>query len=99
MGSVFDESFLSVTATKLQHVASRELVCKTCNLDPLNGLTEELRAVAEGEADPESIDALIESIGKNNAAVHKIATGLGFEVPESSTTATPARPRIPLRVE
>ena len=99
MGSVFDESFESVTATKLQHVVSRELVCKTCNLDPLNGLTEELRAVAEGESDPAAVDALIESIGRSNAAVHEIATGLGYEVPEPSAISIPERRRIPLRVE
>ena len=99
MGSVFDESFQSVTATKLQYVASRELVCKTCNLDPLNGLTEELRAVADGESDSTAVDALIESISKSSAAVHQIATGLGFEVPEPSAVSSPARPLIPLRVE
>jgi MoaA/NifB/PqqE/SkfB family radical SAM enzyme len=96
MGSVFDESFQSVTATKLKLVASRELVCKTCNLDPLNGLTEELRAVSEGESDAASVDALIESIGRSNDAVHEIATGLGFEVPRASPST---RLRIPLRVE
>ena len=101
MGSVFDESFQSVTATKLQYVASREPVCKTCNLDPLNGLTEELRAVSEGQADAAGVDALIESIGQSSAAVHKIASGLGFEVPAPSitSTSTPVRRRIPLRVE
>jgi MoaA/NifB/PqqE/SkfB family radical SAM enzyme len=102
MGSVFDESFESVTSTKLQLVASRELVCKTCNLDPLNGLTEELRAVAEGDAEPADVEALLESIGKSTSAVHEIATGLGFEVPIPGTSdipAIPAKPRIPLRVE
>ena len=98
MGSVFDESFLSVTGKKLQHIASREPVCKTCNLDPLNGLTEELRAVADGQSDAATVDSVIESISKSNAAVHDIATGLGFEVPDP-TQITPTRRSIPLRVE
>ena len=67
MGSVFDESFLSVTGKKLQHIVSCEPVCKTCNLDPLNGLTEELRAVADGQSDAATVDSVIESISKSNA--------------------------------
>jgi MoaA/NifB/PqqE/SkfB family radical SAM enzyme len=99
MGSVFDESFESVTTTKLQHVASRGHVCTTCNLDPLNGLTEELRAVADGSSDAAGVDALMESIGQSTDAVHQIATGLGFEVPAPSRTAATEKRRIPLQVE
>jgi MoaA/NifB/PqqE/SkfB family radical SAM enzyme len=99
MGSVFDESFESVTTTKLQHVASRGHVCKTCNLDPLNGLTEELRAVADGSSDSAGVDALMESIGRSTDAVHEIATGLGFAVPEPSQIVATEKRRIPLQVE
>ena len=49
LGSVFDKSFRAVTMQKLQHVMNRESICKTCNWDPLNRLTEELRAVKAGE--------------------------------------------------
>jgi MoaA/NifB/PqqE/SkfB family radical SAM enzyme len=99
MGSVFDESFESVTTTKLEHVTSRGLVCRTCNLDPLNGLTEELRAVSDGVSNQANVDALMDSIGKSTSAVHEIATGLGFEVPEPAAMSTAPRRQIPLRVE
>ena len=49
LGSVFDESFTSVIAQKLDHVTTREPVCKTCNLDPVNHLTGALRARNAGE--------------------------------------------------
>jgi len=49
LGSVFDESFTSIFAQKLEHVTSREPVCKTCNLDPVNHLTGALRARNAGE--------------------------------------------------
>ncbi|MGZ4729266.1 MAG: radical SAM/SPASM domain-containing protein, partial [Acidimicrobiales bacterium] len=49
LGSVFDKSFLDVTAQKLQHLISREPVCRTCNLDPVNRLTGELHALKAGE--------------------------------------------------
>ncbi len=44
MGSVFDGSLLDITRRKLEHISSREPVCKTCNLDPINMLTEALEA-------------------------------------------------------
>ena len=81
MGSVFDESFLSVTEKKLRHVVSREPVCKTCNLDPINRLTEELRAIDEGDGDAESGDTMTASIRADNAFVHDLVDRLGFAVP------------------
>jgi MoaA/NifB/PqqE/SkfB family radical SAM enzyme len=84
MGSVFDESFMSVTEKKLQHVVSREPVCKTCNLDPLNKLTEELWAIDEGQADPAAGAAMMESILADNAVVHDLVGRLGVAVPAPS---------------
>ena len=50
MGSVFDESFLDVTAAEAAaRRRPRAPVCRTCNLDPINVLTDELRARDEGE--------------------------------------------------
>jgi MoaA/NifB/PqqE/SkfB family radical SAM enzyme len=49
LGSVFDKSFLDVTAQKVAHVLSREPVCRTCNLDPVNRLTGELHALNSGQ--------------------------------------------------
>ena len=71
MGSVFDESFLSVTAKKLEYVVTRDPVCKTCNLDPLNQMTDELRARDEGHA---------ERAGRSGAEVrHRRARGGAFD--------------------
>ena len=44
LGSVADTSFADVMVAKLTHARTRQPVCKTCNLDPLNKLTEALRA-------------------------------------------------------
>lgn len=48
-GSVFDASFADITEAKLRHVATRGEVCRTCNLDPLNQIADELRATDAGE--------------------------------------------------
>jgi MoaA/NifB/PqqE/SkfB family radical SAM enzyme len=92
MGSVFDESFHSVTAKKLAYVTSRDPVCKTCNLDPLNMLTEELRAVNGGGRD--KVDAMVESVVTHNAYVHGVLSKLGVSPTEA---APPPRRTIPLR--
>lgn len=62
MGHVDDVSFLQVTREKLHHVTSRTSVCKTCNLDPINRLTDELRAIEDGQSDEATRDVLIESM-------------------------------------
>ncbi|NQX89913.1 MAG: radical SAM protein [Halioglobus sp.] len=62
LGSVFNYSFLQVTRQKLAMVVSRNPVCKTCNHDPINMLTEELRAQHSGDVSAEHVDALRKSL-------------------------------------
>lgn len=95
MGSVFDESFLSITKKKLEYVVTREPVCKTCNLDPLNKLTDEFRAIDEGEATPEDGRKVMASIVADNALVHDLVARLGSPVPEP--TAVGRRRYIPVQ--
>jgi MoaA/NifB/PqqE/SkfB family radical SAM enzyme len=95
MGSVFDESFRSVMDRKMRYVASREPVCKTCNLDPLNMLTDDLRAIDEGVADPSEADAALERLVDGNRAVHAIVDAFEVAVPEPS--ARPVRRTLPVR--
>lgn len=62
LGSVFDNSFLQVTRQKLAMVVSREPVCKTCNHDPINMLTDEIRAFNRGEVSAKEVDQLRQSL-------------------------------------
>jgi len=94
MGSVFDTSFLGVTEAKLAHLASREPVCSTCNLDPVNKLTEELRAEAQGLTPAGSADAMLESLCEGTAVVKRIIGSLGYEVPSAPA---PTRRLIPVQ--
>jgi hypothetical protein len=66
---VFDETFQSVTQAKLDHILTREPVCKTCNLDPINRLTEELRAATEGLTTTAEVDALLDDIVTSSATM------------------------------
>ena len=66
LGSVFDKSFVDVAQAKLDLVVSRDPVCRTCNLDPINRLTEELRAEAGGDVPPGSADEVLAKIAADN---------------------------------
>jgi MoaA/NifB/PqqE/SkfB family radical SAM enzyme len=72
-GTVFDGSFLDITAAKLRYVRERGPVCRTCNLDPVNALTDMLRADAEGQppADGER-DALIAALRAQSDGVMEV---------------------------
>jgi uncharacterized protein with von Willebrand factor type A (vWA) domain len=102
LGSVFDTSFLAVTAEKLRHVSTREPVCKTCNHDPLNRLTEQLRAVnsGAGDVDAASVDALLEELVTTSAAVRRAAAEVParFEASRSDRADRSQRKRIPVQV-
>jgi len=58
LGSIFDTDFLQITKRKLEMVTSRNPVCKTCNHDPINRLTEELRARNQGQSTDDDVAKL-----------------------------------------
>jgi MoaA/NifB/PqqE/SkfB family radical SAM enzyme len=94
LGSVFELSMLDVSKRKLEHLASREPVCKTCNLDPVNKLTEELRAEQLGAVPAGTSAALLEALVEGNRMVEDVVSRLGFDVPPPSDTP---RRLIPVR--
>jgi MoaA/NifB/PqqE/SkfB family radical SAM enzyme len=93
LGSIFDKSFMDVAQAKLDLVVSRDLVCRTCNLDPINRLTEELRAEAGGDIPPGSADLVLEEISAHNTLAENALRQLGLEAP----VPPPARRLIPVR--
>jgi MoaA/NifB/PqqE/SkfB family radical SAM enzyme len=93
MGSIFEKSLVDVAKAKLDLVVSRDPVCRTCNLDPINRLTEELRAEARGDVPPGSADQVLARITAGNAVVEGALQKLGLEV----SVAPPARRLIPVR--
>jgi MoaA/NifB/PqqE/SkfB family radical SAM enzyme len=93
LGSVFDKSFVDIARAKLDLVASRDHVCRTCNLDPTNRLTEELRAEAQGAAPPGSADQMLAKIAADNRGTEAMVEQLGLQVPP----APAGRRLIPVR--
>jgi len=99
LGTVFDASFADVIRAKLERVITREPICKTCNLDPHNQLTEKLRAVADGDATMAEADALAASITTMSDAIRTALEGMapGSTTGLDTRSAPPARKLIPLQ--
>ena len=66
VGSVIDSSPWDVMEPKLVHVLSGEPVCKTCNLDLINRMTDMLRDVNAGLASTEDRDQLVEALATSS---------------------------------
>jgi MoaA/NifB/PqqE/SkfB family radical SAM enzyme len=94
LGSVFDRSFVGILRDKWAHVLTRRPICATCNIDPLNKLTDELRSINAGESDPARRDALTESLFDG----HSMLSGLLEQLDPGITGAAPPdeRRRIPV---
>ena len=66
MASVFDAPILAISEQKLHHVTSREPVCRSCNHDPLNAMTDKIRAVNAGDASQAELEAMAKIFTKES---------------------------------
>ena len=96
LGSVFEESFMSVTQAKLGCVTSREPICRTCNHDPLNRLTEELRAIELGESDAGARDDLVTQMVNTTHAINDALATMLDAWGDRDGNRTPRRRSIPV---
>jgi MoaA/NifB/PqqE/SkfB family radical SAM enzyme len=77
LGSVFDATVAAVTEAKLAHVSTGEPICKNCNHDPINQLTDILRTASEtGERYPKVIARQIDGLVEGDVAARGIADEL-----------------------
>jgi hypothetical protein len=94
-GSVFETSFMAIMGDKLERTATRMPICKNCNHDPMNRLTEKLRDKAAGDTDEPGVDRLVEELieydVRSRAIVHELA--------DFAPAARPARRLIPVVAE
>ena len=94
LGSVADVAFADVVLAKLAHTRDRGLVCRTCNLDPLNRLVEVMRARDAGEVDPADVDQELEKIrGFTEYSLDHVEVLTGSPAPARSADGLPANGR------
>jgi hypothetical protein len=97
LGSVFDASFSDVMVAKLSHVRTRQPVCRTCNIDPLNKVTEALRARDAGEPDAPDVDALVDEVRRATTfALNEIERLTGERPPSAANGVSSRRRQIPV---
>jgi MoaA/NifB/PqqE/SkfB family radical SAM enzyme len=99
VGSVFDSSFVALIHEKLERVTSREPICKTCNWDPVNRVTDVLRAINAGEADESQRDELVADLLGTTQKVMGIVHGAEALRPHTPMTSRRPRKLIPLSAE
>jgi MoaA/NifB/PqqE/SkfB family radical SAM enzyme len=103
LGSVFDESVFSVLERKLGYVMSREPICKTCNLDPVNQVMESLRALDAGEISEDEhqkmVDMLQDLSTRSVRGIEKFHAGAAERARKTADLQlAERRPLIPLSV-
>ena len=97
-GSVFDTSFMAIMGDKLERASTRQPICKNCNHDPVNVLTEALRGRTAGDlADDASMDTLLEQLITSDATSRAMVRELQDFAP--SGTPKPTRRLIPVTAE
>lgn len=97
LGSVFETSFQAIVQPKLERVLSREPICKSCNLDPLNQLTDELRAIDDGVVAPGRRQQLVDELAERSEAVLHWIEALDPGASDAARRATrTTRRRIPV---
>ena len=77
MARVFEASILAISEQKLHHVTSREPVCRSCNHDPLNAVTDKIRAVRAGDASQAELDDMVETFtSESQIAFRAVASAI-----------------------
>lgn len=102
VGNVFDSSPYSVMEPKLMHVMSGEPVCKTCNLDPVNRMTDMLRDLNAGTADPADKEKLVEFLATSSNGIveglNKLHPGISARARAAIDEQESAKKLIPVTV-
>ena len=94
-GSVFETSFMAIMGDKLERAATRQPICKNCNHDPVNRLTEALRDRSSGQVtDDGSVDRLLEELIEQDTTSRTIVAELADFAPTGN--GRPARRLIPV---
>jgi len=79
---------------------AREQVCRTCNLDPINRLTQQLSAAAAGESDDAATQAMVDLITSEHQlvidAAEQLSPGVSAQLAQMASTAANGRRTIPV---
>ena len=96
-GTVFDAGLADVMGPKLLATRSREKVCNSCNIDPINILTDTIRDHDRGLISAEELTAAAAGIAADTAELERIieATAPGTSTDPAYVPATQRR-LIPL---
>ena len=85
---------------KLVHVLTGEPVCKTCNLDPVNRMTDMLRDIDSGDATEQGKEQLVEFLATTSSGLveglNKLHPGISARAQATADAQQKKRKLIPL---
>ena len=85
---------------KVDHVRSRQPICRSCTHDPTNRLAVVLAARDEGTATDADVEELLAVLDLEATDLEQILAGVEPHLPADAVRPAPAslRPRIPVRI-
>jgi MoaA/NifB/PqqE/SkfB family radical SAM enzyme len=95
-GTVFEKSILETTRGRLEELLTGGTVCRTCNMDPVNQLTEDIRASEEGGLPGFDASRRAAEIVDTSRSIVKAVESMVPGVTEDLPTPRAKRRRIPL---
>ena len=98
-GSVFETSFMAIMGDKLEHTSTRQPICKNCNHDPVNRLTDALRDREDGDEGAIAIDRLLEELIEQDVTSRTVVRELEDFAPAPNGTSSRIRRLIPVNVD
>ena len=96
-GTVHDTSFLAIAEEKLDYVANRTEVCQSCNWDPVNRLTAQIRAERAGDSDAAATTKLKEELLAASAGVQTMMQHFAPHIAVLPDSEKKAAKLIPVR--
>ena len=98
MGSVFERSFEDVLEERLAQVLSREPICKSCNLDPINALAFDHGAKLDGEINERQFRRMARRAATVSDGANDLLEALGVSVEKVAAAegSGGSRKRLPL---
>jgi MoaA/NifB/PqqE/SkfB family radical SAM enzyme len=106
VGHVYEHSMMDIIGQKLEHVVTRDPICRSCNHDPLNKVKALLAEQAAGRATDDDLAQLLDELAEGAHRLDDTLGVLGADLDrlgtplseQSVVAAQPPRQLIPVHV-
>jgi hypothetical protein len=90
---------MAIMGDKLEHASTRQPICKNCNHDPVNRLTDALRDREGGDEGADAIERLLEELIEQDVTSRTVVRELEDFAPAANGASSRSRRLIPVNVD